>query len=479
MLLSTALAQTVTDVVWHGHGVTRPSERLVVDGQLFGLRVDGETAVLERYDEDLELAWARPLDLPPSTAKRQGRVPFPLIEGGGAIVVLVPMADNLAALVHDPETGERLQTRKLADYGSVNRIEVLLGEETFALLDGEEARIWRHDLEELSSRPAAGSWRALDGEELVRAWVSGKELTLARGSKRVQLKAPDGLVSAQLSTRDGRAWLVGTLRGENRIWAAHVDFRAEGLIWTASMETPGGRPRLLELSAIDAGVVVVSKAGDQELSLGLADGEGWAWSAGMPGSGPATLCDAGLLYENRLREINLENGALGHDTPVLPSELGRWEAALLIEERLVLTTQRDLMVAVDLARLPPAPAGLAGTTAPNRRSRAYRAGRILGTQEDSKHQGAALAGFAATAVPTAALGGGKGAGLGLVGAGAAAGISAKWAPRPPPSCWAHLPSDFQQGYLDAYADSTRKRQVSWVLVGSSIGLLTGLGTGSV
>ena len=49
LLLSTALAQTVTDVVWHGHGVTRPSERLVVDGQLFGLRVDGETAVLERY----------------------------------------------------------------------------------------------------------------------------------------------------------------------------------------------------------------------------------------------------------------------------------------------------------------------------------------------------------------------------------------------------------------------------------------------
>ena len=474
LLLSTALAQTVTDVAWHGHGVARPSERLVVDGQIFGLRVDGETAVLERYDEDLEVAWATVLELPPSTAKRQGRMAFPLIEGGGAIVVLVPMADNLAALVHDPETGERLQTRKLADYGSVNRIEVLVGDETFALLEGEEARLWRHDLEELGTRPAAGAWRALDGEEVVRAWVSGNDLTLARGSKRVQLTAPEGLVNARLSARGGRAWLVGTLRGENQIWAAHVDFQSEGLLWVASLETPGGRPRLLELAPVDEGVVVVSTMGDHELSLGLADGEGWAWSAGMPGTGPATLCAAGLLYGNRLREVNLDNGALGHDKPILPPDLGKWEAPVLIEERLVLTTQRDLMVAVDLTRLPPAPGGLAGTTAPDLRSRAYRAGRILGTQQDTKHQGAALAGFAATVVPTAAVGGGLGAGLGLLGAGAAAGVSARWAPRPPPSRWAHLPSDFQQGYLDAYAESTRKRQVSWVLVGSSVGLLTGL-----
>lgn len=473
LLLSCALAQTVTDLAWHSHGTARSTERVVVDDTLVALRVDGERAWLERYDEHLEPVWTADLELPPSVAKRHGRMAFPVVHAGGAVVVLVPMADSLAALVHDPETGERLQTRKLAEYASVSRIELLVGDDAIALLDAEVATLWGHDLEELGERTSSGSWRTLDGDQIVRGWASSGTLTLARGDQRVELDAPEGLVSARIEARDGLAWVVATQRGTESIWAAHVDF-SEGVIWTESVSTPAGRPRLEQVRLNEGGVVVVAEAGDEELFVALAGTEGWSWSAGLLGQGPAVLLDSGLLYEGRLRKVDLKSGALGGDTPVVPEELGQAGAAILVGGHLVVTTRRDLMASIDLTRLPTAPAGMGGSTNPRVNSRAYKAGLAMGSGFETKHHGAALGGFAAAAVPTAAVDGGLGAGLGVLGAGAAVAVSTRWAPHPPPSRWAHLPPDFQQGYLDAYDTAVRKRQLGWVLVGSSAGLLTGL-----
>ncbi len=478
LLLSLVQAQTVTDIAWHGHGVARSTEQVVVDKQVVGLRVDGDKAWLERYDHHLEPLWSVDLELPVSVAKRHGRVEFPVIQTAGVVVVIVPMVDSLAALVHDPETGERLQTRRLAEYASVTQIELLVGESAIALLQGDTATVWGHDLEELGERSSSGAWRSLDGDQVVRAWESGGVVTLARGGRRVQLEAPQGLVSATLSCQDGRAWLVGALRGQERLWAAYVDFDTESLVWSASLNTPGGRPKLLELYPREQGLIAVSEAGEDELFVALMGSEGWAWSTGLSGSGPATLIDGGLLYDGRLRELDLETGALGHDKPVVPEELGVVQSVAQIGQRLLITTHRDLMLAVDLSQLPPAPGGMGGTTAPKTASRAYLAGRKLGEQQDGQHPGAALAGFAAAAVPSAAVGGGVGLGVGLAGAGVAAVVGARWAPHPPPSRWSHLPPDFQQGYIDAYDESVRRRQLGWVVAGSGVGLLTGMLVGS-
>lgn len=476
LLLSMALAQSVTHVAWHGHETSRASERAVVDQQLVAVRANGERAWLERYDDSLEPIWSVDLELPPSAARRHAREAFPVLHAGGALVVVVPMADSLAALVHDPETGERLQTRKLADYGSVNRIDLLVSDEALALLNAETATLWTHDLAELGQQTSSGSWRALDGQTIVRAWSSNGRMTVTNGAKRVEFDAPANLVSARLVAGDGRAWVVGTLRGEDAVWSAHVDF-ASGLLWSGLSATPE-RPRMLDVRLIDDGALVLAESGEDTLVVALAGRDAWRWTSSLHGQGPAVVLDCGLVYDGRLRSLDLSNGALGGDAPLLPGELGAMTAPTLVGDDLVTTTRRDLMVRIDLDALPSAPAGLAGSTLPDTDSRAYRAGQLMGSGFDTAHHGAAMAGFAAAAVPTAAAGGGLGAGLGVLSAGAVVGVSTRWAPRPPPTVWANLPPDFQQGYLDAYDRAVRKRQAGWALAGGGVGLLTGLVVGA-